>query len=73
MQGEIKKHIPKFEIDYHIDSRQQIADSWPQSIDDAAAQADWNWKPDYDLPMMTKGYDQQPQLIYLEPEAEINA
>ena len=31
---EIKKHIPKFKISYKTDFRQQIADSWPQVIDD---------------------------------------
>ncbi|WP_299826315.1 NAD-dependent epimerase/dehydratase family protein [uncultured Pontibacter sp.] len=49
----IQKHIPEFEITYKPDSRQQIADSWPQSIDDSAAQQDWNWKPAYDLDAMT--------------------
>jgi nucleoside-diphosphate-sugar epimerase len=51
---EIKKHIPEFEIDYKIDSRQQIADSWPQSIDDREARSDWNWKPEFDLAAMTE-------------------
>lgn len=50
----IKKHIPDFKMEYKPDYRQQIADSWPQSIDDAAARADWGWKPEYDLERMTE-------------------
>jgi nucleoside-diphosphate-sugar epimerase len=51
--GEIKNHIPDFEIIYKPDSRQTIAESWPQSIDDSVATNDWNWKPEYDLQSMT--------------------
>jgi nucleoside-diphosphate-sugar epimerase len=51
---EIKKHVPDFNIIYSPDSRQQIANSWPQSIDDSIARSDWNWKPEYDLDMMTR-------------------
>jgi len=50
---EIKKHIPDFQIDYEPDSRQQIADSWPSSIDDSEAKKDWNWKHQFDLSLMT--------------------
>ncbi len=50
---EIKKHVPGFNITYTPDSRQQIADSWPASIDDSEARADWGWKPDYDIEKMT--------------------
>jgi nucleoside-diphosphate-sugar epimerase len=46
---EIQKHIPNFTIDYAPDFRQQIANSWPQSIDDANARQDWGWKHKYDL------------------------
>lgn len=50
--AEIKKHIPKFAVTYKPDFRQQIAESWPQSIDDSVAQKDWGWKPEYDLSKM---------------------
>jgi len=49
----MRKHIPEFEIDYHIDPmRQAIADSWPNSLDDSAARTEWGWTPDYDLSAM---------------------
>lgn len=51
--AEIKKHIPDFTIDYKPDYRQQIADSWPQSIDDSVARRDWGWEHEYDLGRMT--------------------
>ncbi|MCV9388008.1 NAD-dependent epimerase/dehydratase family protein [Reichenbachiella ulvae] len=51
---EIKKHCPDFKISYEPDFRQEIADSWNQSIDDSVAQRDWGWKPEYDLKRMTE-------------------
>jgi nucleoside-diphosphate-sugar epimerase len=45
----IQKEIPEFKISYSPDFRQQIADSWPGSIDDSAARDDWGWKARYDL------------------------
>lgn len=48
----IQKHIPGFEIGYAPDFRQQIADSWPKSIDDTAARIDWGWEPAFNLEAM---------------------
>lgn len=50
----IKKEIPDFEIIYKPDYRQEIADSWPASIDDSVARKDWGWKEEYNLAGMTK-------------------
>ncbi|MCB0534204.1 MAG: NAD-dependent epimerase/dehydratase family protein [Lewinellaceae bacterium] len=50
----IRKQMPNFKINYKPDFRQAIADSWPASIDDAAARHDWNWRPEYDLDAMTR-------------------
>jgi nucleoside-diphosphate-sugar epimerase len=52
--AEIKKHIPEFEITYKTDFRQEIADSWPQVIDDSPARSDWNWNHEFDLSLMTE-------------------
>jgi nucleoside-diphosphate-sugar epimerase len=39
----IKQHVPHFEIQYRPDHRQSIAESWPHSLDDSFARADWGW------------------------------
>ena len=50
----IKKHIPEFQISYKPDFRQDIADSWPNSIDDSDARQDWGWEHHFDLDKMTQ-------------------
>jgi nucleoside-diphosphate-sugar epimerase len=49
---EIEKHIPDFTISYKTDYRQEIANSWPQSIDDSVARKDWGWQEDFNLEKM---------------------
>lgn len=50
----IQQHIPDFKITYEPDFRQDIADSWPQSIDDSQAQNDWGWENKISLNEMTE-------------------
>jgi nucleoside-diphosphate-sugar epimerase len=52
--AEIKQLTPEFEVSYQPDFRQQIAEGWPQSIDDSQARQDWNWQPQFDLSEMTQ-------------------
>ena len=52
--NEIKKHIPTFEMEYKVDPmKQEIAASWPNSMDDSCARQEWNWKPQHNLETMT--------------------
>jgi len=54
LAAEIRNHIPDFKLDYDVDPvRQEIADSWPNKMDDAAATDEWGWNYEYDLPKMT--------------------
>jgi nucleoside-diphosphate-sugar epimerase len=48
----IARRIPGFELRCEPDYRQQIAASWPRSIDDSTARRDWGWRPRYDLQAM---------------------
>lgn len=57
-------HYPQFEVSYSPDFRQNIADGWPQSIDDSQAVTDWGWKPEYDLERMTQDILTNLPLLY---------
>ncbi len=51
----IKKYIPSFKLFYDVDPvRQKIADSWPNSIDAAAAKEEWDFNFAFDLDRMTR-------------------
>ncbi len=52
--AEIRKYVPGFSMTYRTDYRQQIAESWPRSIDDSRARTDWRWKHEYNLPGMVE-------------------
>tara|TARA_Y100000746_G_scaffold217296_1_gene212925 strand:- start:127 stop:1056 length:930 start_codon:yes stop_codon:yes gene_type:complete len=51
---EIKKYINEFKITYKPDFRQNLAESWPNSIDDTEAKKDWHWKSNYKLSEIVK-------------------
>lgn len=59
----IRVHIPEFRLHCEPDFRQAIADSWPRSIDDSAAQTDWGWKVRCDLPHIVHD-----MLVHLAPQ-----
>jgi nucleoside-diphosphate-sugar epimerase len=50
----IRERLPAFAVEYAPDYRQDIADSWPDGVDDAAAREEWGWKPSHDIRSMTK-------------------
>ena len=50
----IQNHISGFKINYSVDYRNNIAETWPDSISDSNAREDWNWKARFDLDEMTK-------------------
>lgn len=54
IEAEIRKYICDLKVEYEPDFRQEIADSWPMSLDDSVAREEWGWKPKYDLGAMTK-------------------
>lgn len=45
----VSKYVSGFTCAFVPDARQKIADSWPKSIDDSAARADWGWQPEFGL------------------------
>ncbi|MDR1004893.1 MAG: GDP-mannose 4,6-dehydratase [Prevotellaceae bacterium] len=50
----IRKQLPAFEMEYNVDPlKQEIADSWPDCMDDTCARQEWDWKPKYNLETMT--------------------
>ncbi len=54
LANEIKKHKPDFKIFYKPDFRQDIADSWPTSINDSSARQDWKFDTKHDLHTITE-------------------
>lgn len=53
LELELRTIFPRFRVRYAPDERQVIADTWPESLDDAMARDDWGWDPRLDsLPML---------------------
>ena len=47
-------YMPGFTMDYDVDPvKKEIAESWPNSLDDTCAREEWGWKPEWDLSRMT--------------------
>ena len=53
LENEINSHV-KFDCTYKPDYRQDIADTWPISINDDDARKDWGWEPKFDISKMTE-------------------
>lgn len=64
----LSKYVPDLHVTYNPDSRQDIADSWPQVFDDSDARRDWNWKPKYDLDSLVDLMVRDVKENYLEPK-----
>lgn len=64
----IRKRVPGFAMTCEPDFRQQIAASWPRSIDDSVAQRDWGWQLQYDLQAMVDD-----MLANLRPQLQAQA
>lgn len=54
LANEIKSYIPDFKISYNSDYRQEIADSWPNSLEDSLAKEHWGWQAEYDMPKLVE-------------------
>lgn len=51
----VRQFVPELEVTYEVDAlRQGIAESWPNSLDDSCARAEWDWRPEYDLYSMSE-------------------
>jgi nucleoside-diphosphate-sugar epimerase len=50
----VAKYVDGFIMDCVPDFREEIAASWPASIDDSQAQKDWGWSMEFDLDSMTQ-------------------
>ena len=54
LANEIQSYIPDFKISYNKDYRQEIADSWPDSLEDSLAKEHWGWQAEYDMPKLVE-------------------
>lgn len=64
----LSKYVPDLHVTYNPDSRQDIADSWPQVFDDSEARRDWNWKPKYDIDSLVDLMVRDVKENYIDPK-----
>jgi nucleoside-diphosphate-sugar epimerase len=60
----IQQFMPEFQVTYQPDFRQQIAEGWPESLNDQQAVEDWGWKPQFTLSSMAKDMLEQLKVQY---------
>jgi len=61
---EISNYYPEFSVIYKPDFRQEIADSWPESLDASAARREWGFAPKYNFKETVKDMVYHLQEIY---------
>jgi len=61
---EISNYYPEFSVIYKPDFRQEIADSWPESLDVSAARREWGFAPKYNFKETVKDMVYHLQEIY---------
>jgi nucleoside-diphosphate-sugar epimerase len=72
--NKIREYVPGFEMVYENDPlRQAIAESWPNSLDDSCARAEWDWQPEYGLDEMTVDMLRQLSLKFNLPNPNVKA
>ena len=57
IRDEVVRAFPKAQITWTTDAkRQEILDSWPEAVDDAAARSDWSFAPTFDFRAAFRDY-----------------
>lgn len=59
----IREHLPELNLEFQPDERQSLAETWPESIDDSSARADWGWKERFTLPDMVEDMIRQLKIL----------
>lgn len=54
LEKAIQYYKPDFQVSYRPDFRQDIANGWPEAINDSQARKDWNWEPKFTLDSMVR-------------------
>ena len=71
ISAKIKEYVPDFKMVYDVDPlRQAIAESWPNSLDDSCARAEWDWQPRYDLDTMTRDMLEKLRIKLADPQLQ---